>query len=341
MTTTSSFWPEPEITQRTALVERNRLNPDAVGWMRQPLIDTSGIDGIHTWGRNKRWEYWNVITPSHIVALTASSVDYAGVHEVWVLDRASERTWGVTATDILRPIALPGSLDEGPVRVRAKNVALAIDPVAGGTRLRAQIPGARFDVLAALPPDHERLGVVVPWSEKRFQYTVKDIARPASGWLELDGVRHTVPAGESWATLDHGRGRWPYDIAWNWGAAAGRVMQGDAEHVLGIQLGAKWTDGTGMTENSVYYDGRLTKVGPLTWEYNLANWRAPWRMHGSGFDVTFEPFFDKRSATNMGVLASRTDQCFGTYRGAVAVDGVGTVPFAGLTGWAEDVHNRW
>ena len=36
-------------------------------------------------GRNKRWEYWNVMTPQHIVALTVSSLDYAAVHEVWVL----------------------------------------------------------------------------------------------------------------------------------------------------------------------------------------------------------------------------------------------------------------
>ena len=53
------------------------------------------------------------------------------------------------------------------------------------------------------------MGVVVPWSPPLFQYTVKDVARPAAGRLWVDGLEHAVPAGESWAVLDHGRGRWP------------------------------------------------------------------------------------------------------------------------------------
>lgn len=341
MTTPSADFQEPEITARVPLVLDNRLNRAAIGWMRQPLVDTSGIDGRRAWGRNKRWEYWNVVTPTHIIALTASSIDYAGVHEVWVFDRRSEHTWHLARTDILKPIDLPASLEDSPLRLRSKELLIAIDPVAEGTRLRARIPGASFDVVARLPEGHERLGVVVPWSDTRFQYTVKDIARPARGWVETDGRREPVPAGESWATLDHGRGRWPYDIEWNWGAASGHVEHGGVRRTIGIQIGGKWTDGTGVTENSIYFDGRLTKVGPLTWEYEIADWREPWRIHGPRMDVVFEPFHNKRSATNMLVLSSRTDQCFGTYRGTVQVDGVGSVPFDGLVGWAEEVHNRW
>lgn len=332
---------QPQVSVPTSLMLGGRLNPRAVGWMRQPLIDTSDIDGRHCWGRNKRWEYWNVVTPTHVLALTASSIDYAGVHEVWILDRRSEQTWGVSRSDILRPIPMPASLDEGAIRVRSGDLAIAIEPGPGGTRLRARIPGAAFDVTAALPPGHERLGVVVPWSPTRFQYTVKDIARPASGWVETDGVRTPLPTGQSWATLDHGRGRWPYSIEWNWGAAAGTVALPDGPHTLGIQVGAKWTDGTGMTENSLYFDGRLTKLGRLEWDYDITRWRDPWHIYGPGADLIFEPFFNKQSATELGVIASRTDQCFGTYRGTVETDQAGPVQFAGLVGWAEEVHNRW
>ncbi len=38
---------------------------------------------------------------------------------------------------------------------------------------------------------------------------------------------------------------WPAQLAWNWGGGAGRV---DA-HVIGLQFGAKWTEGSGFTEN--------------------------------------------------------------------------------------------
>jgi hypothetical protein len=329
---------ERELTAPVSLTLPNgRVNPDAIGWARQPIVDTSGIGaGL---GRNKRWEYWNVTTPTHILALTVSSIDYAAVHEVWVLDRATEQSWGKGATVIpSRGAELPAGVESGPARARAKDLQIDVLPEAGGTRLRARIPGASFDVFAELPEGHERLAVVVPWSRRRFQYTVKDVARPASGTVTVDGVTHEVTAGESWAVLDHGRGRWPYDISWNWGAGSG-VSHG---HTIGIQVGGRWTEGTGSTENAFFVDGRLHKIhDELTWEYDLADWRRPWRIAGGGLEASFIPFFDKTARTNLGIISSRTDQCFGHWSGTFAIPGAETVAFDGILGWAEEVHNRW
>ena len=340
---------EREITEPASLTLPNgKLNRDAVGWMRQPLLDTSGIGRGWRWGRNKRWEYWNVITPTHILALTVSSIDYAAVHEVWVFDRASEQVWGKTISAIGGTATLPGSLEQGPSRARAKGLAIDIDEHGSeygidpggtrGTRLRAAIEGASFDVFAALPEGHERLGVVVPWSETLFQYTVKDVARPASGTVTIDRETFAVPAGQSWAVLDHGRGRWPYDIAWNWGGGSG-ISRG---RTIGLQVGARWTTGTGSTENSFLVDGRLHKISEeLTWRYDLANWREPWRITGGGLDAVFTPFYNKHSSTDLVIVASRTDQCFGYWSGTF-VDAAGTsIPFENIVGFAEDVHNRW
>nr|WP_237465184.1 DUF2804 domain-containing protein [Leucobacter luti] len=313
------------------------MNRAAVGWATQPLIDTSGLGRGR--GRNKRWEYWNVVTPTHILAATVSAIDYACVPEVWVLERATGREWGRVET-ILPPrgTRLAARLEHGASETRTRGLAVSITEEPGGTRIRAEIPGVEFDVFAALEPAHERLALVVPWSDRRFQYTVKDIARAASGTLRLDGREVPVPQGESWAVLDHGRGRWPYNIAWNWGAGSGR--SGGA--VIGIQVGARWTAGTGVSENAFFVDGRMHKIhGETQWEYDLAEWRAPWRVTGGGLDAEFTPFHLKQSRTNLLVLAGRTDQCFGEWSGVFTTEAGVTVPFAGITGWAEAVHNRW
>src|SRR5690606_7650461 len=133
-------------------------------------------------------------------------LDYAGLHQVWVLDRASGREVDASTITLLRSKAtMPGTLERGPSSVAAGGLQIRIDEVAGGTRLRATTGRVSLDVVAQLPHGHERMGVVVPWSERLFQYTVKDVARPASGTLTVDGVPFEVPAGESWAVLDHGR----------------------------------------------------------------------------------------------------------------------------------------
>lgn len=271
--------------------------------------------------------------------MTVSDIDYAGVHELWLLDRVTGEAVGANA---ISPLAarttLPGTLGGGPVRARAGDLAIAVDEVDGGTWLRAVTSRVRLDVLAHRPAGHEAMGVVVPWNERLFQYTVKDVARPASGCVWVDGVRHEVPAGESWAVLDHGRGRWPYQMRWNWGAASG-VSAGRA---VGVQLGARWTEGTGSTENALVVDGVVHKISEeMAWDYTLGEWMRPWRMRGERADLTFTPFHLKASRTALGVLSSSTHQLFGHYDGWMSDSAGARVPVEGLTGWAEDVFNRW
>lgn len=328
----------PEITAPVSLTDSGgRLNPHAVGWARQPLVDASGIGRGR--GRNKRWEYWGVVTPTHLMGVTVSHIDYAAVHEVWIHEIASGREWHRQATLVPpRGATLPDSLGRGPARARARGLVVDIEDVPGGTRLTGRIDGADFDVVATLPESHERLAVVVPWSETRFQYTVKDVARPASGHLVLDGERVELPTGRSWAVLDHGRGRWPHDVQWNWGAGSGTTDG----RTIGLQVGGRWTEGTGSTENAVVIDGRLHHIPvELDFVYDIERWREPWRVTGGGLDATFTPFHRKESHTDLVLLASHTDQCFGHWSGTFTDDEGRATPFADLAGWCEEVHNRW
>jgi hypothetical protein len=332
---------EREITEPASLtLPDGRLNPEAVGWTRTPLITTDGIGrGRLGRGRNKRWEYWAVTTPTHVVAMVLSDLDYAAVHGIWLLDRATGEAISHDAIGVLgRSATLPGTLAAGPARSRTKQVRIDIDEVDGGTRLRAEGARVKVDVVAHRPPGHECLGVVVPWTDRLFQYTVKDVARPATGTVCVDGVAADVPEGESWATLDHGRGRWPYDVRWNWGAGSGRTD----DHVVGVQVGGKWTDGTGAVENSLLVDGRLSKISEeLVWDYDPGDWLQPWRVTGERVDLTFAPFHLKRSVTDLKVFSSRTHQCFGHWSGQVRDDTGRWVRVEDVVGWAEDVHNRW
>lgn len=289
-------------------------------------------------GRNKRWEYWAVTTPTHVVALVVSDIDYAAVHGMWMLDRESGETIAYDAIGLPRSATLPSTLGGGPVRARTKKVWIDIDEIDGGARLRARGERLEIDVLAHRPEGHECLGVVVPWTDRLFQYTVKDVARPATGTIRVDGAVVDVPAGESWATLDHGRGRWPYAVHWNWGAGSGRT---DGK-VIGIQVGGKWTDGSGSVENALVVDGHPSRISEeLVWTYDPCGWMAPWRITGATVDLTFTPIHLKKPVTDLKIFSSRTHQCFGHWSGTVADDTGARVRVEDIVGWAEDVRNRW
>ncbi len=322
-----------ELTQRVPLTSDGKtLNPAAAGWARQAIVDTSGLAG--GWGRNKRWEYWAVLTPTHVLGMTVSAIDYAGVHEIWLLDRVTgEQVPHVVTVPFARGAILPGSLGEGVASATAKDFRLSITPTPAGWVLRGETARVAFDVTVA--PGKDCLAVVVPWSSKRFQYTVKDVGLTASGTLVFDGERHAL---EGIAVLDHGRGRWPYDVHWNWG-----IGHGVSENrTVGLQVGGKWTDGTGQTENGVFIDGVLHKIEQeVRWEYDTADFMSPWRVGGGGLDAIFTPQHHKHAETNLLVLSGETDQLFGTWSGTFTTETSEIIRFEGLDGFAEAVHNRW
>ncbi|MEW2359507.1 DUF2804 domain-containing protein [Spirillospora sp. NPDC029432] len=323
---------EREITEPVELcLPDGRLNPAAVGWTRRPLHRAN----LRGWGRAKRWEYWGVVTPRHVVGLVASSLDYAGVHGVYVLDRESGEEWGRDAVVPLgRGAVLPDRSGVGTAEARGGGVAVGTREGPEGTRLRAVAPGVEVDLVVAAPAGRESRGVVVPWGPRRFQYTVKDVGRPVRGVLRLPSGVHEVGGPESFAVLDHGRGKWPYRMTWNWAAGSGGGVA--------LQLGGKWTDGTGMTENGLFVDGRLHKIGEeVEWSYDRSDWMRPWRMRGSRVEVEFRPFHERVSRTELGVVGSETHQCFGYFGGRVRADDGVWVSVDGLVGWAEEARQRW
>ena len=211
----------PEITEPTDLCQANgRLNKSAVGYSRRPLHRTN----LRRWGRNKRWEYWGVVTESHAIGMTISNLDYLAVNQLYVLDRA---TGEEIVTDVNGVGFTGATLQDAPgplvARIDGRKLTMEFSDHAGGTTLTARSDRVELEFEAALSGDC--LAVVVPWDDWRFQYTVKDLARPVTGSITVDGQSFDIAPGTAFAALDRGRGRWPYSLTWKWAAAAGIVRR--------------------------------------------------------------------------------------------------------------------
>lgn len=251
----------------------------------------------------------------------------------------------VTPADLVELPERPGAI---PLRIDRDGLDLRIADDHDGTRLAAswtETDGRRgtVDVFIHRPEGQESLNVVIPWNEELFNFTSKQVARPAVGELVVGERRWSIggPAGaEAWGVLDVGRGRWPSEISWNWGAGAGRC--GDQR--VGIQVGGTWTGGTGFTENGFLVDGRLTKLGSeLTWEYSWDDPMRPWRVQDpeGQLDLILTPRHDKHTHVEAGDLGRETHQVFGTWSGRLLTDDGHSLDVAGLQGFAEEARQRW
>ncbi len=328
---------EPELTAPVDLCTPDgRLNGAAVGWSRMPA-HRCVLPG--SWGRRKRWDYWCIATPTHVLSVTYADVDYLGLADVWFLDIESGRVASRSAmAPLAKGFAMPDTVGGASMSIEQRGLRLALTEEAAGTRLTAAFDDFECDVLLARPEGHESLSVVIPWSDRRFQCTTKDNTRPVTGSVRWAGEEWTFAGAHG--CLDFGRGKWPYRTLWNWGSASG--VQGG--RTVGLQLGGKWTVGTGMTENALCVDGRLSKLSEeLVWDYDGDDWMRPWRMStpSARVDLTFTPVYDKRSHLQLGVASSEVHQCFGAYSGTVVADGGDSITIDNLFGWAEEARWRW
>jgi len=330
--------PEREITEPVELCDASGdLNPAAVGWSRFPMIRAN----LSGWGRNKRFEYWCLTSPDLVVALNVSHSDYRVTLAGFFLDLKTLESISDAEIHWLPGKRVP-EMNElsgtGSVIGKGERMDIRMIRTEGGTQLNLTSARLRIEAFVEEPEGHESMSVVVPWDNKRFQLTRKSNCMKVSGMVVADGRRYVLSRDKSFATLDHGRGRWPYSIVWNWGSGSG-YSDG---HEIGLQFGAKWTDGTPSTENALRIDGRVHKISEeLEWTYDTSDFMKPWTIRGAGVDLVFTPVFDRYFNFDRLVVKSREDQCFGHFNGSIRSPEGKTIAIENIFGWVEEVHRRW
>ena len=133
---------------------------------------------------------------------------------------------------------------------------------------------------------------------------------------------------------------WPEDFVWNWLSFSHR-QDGD---LIGLNLGSKWTDGTGANENGLCLNGKLYKISEdVVFSYNRENWMEPWTMKTDvtdDVDLVLTPLFDKAGGVDFGPMQAETHQMFGHFNGTVKAGGK-TVKIKNAFGWAEEHAGGW
>jgi hypothetical protein len=313
---------EREIVAPVALCDSHgNLHRAAVGWSRRPL-HTCNLSG--RFPRKKRWDWWGLTDEKWFVTLLVADIDWLGGALLDVVDLESGRRYlRVAPRPFGAGVHLPDQVGGEPVRLDALHLHVEMLPAGDGSgvRLRARSSGFTLDVTVDRR-GRDTLNVVVPWDDRRFQFTSKQIGLPAAGQMTW-GERSVRFDG--WANLDFGRGTWPTETRWNWGAAFGPR--------LAFNLGGRWTDGTGVTENGLFVGGRLSKIADAVRFEDLG---SEWRVRSIGadsVDLAFTPLHRRRIGIGAG---PHLDWCAGRWRGRVLDQ-----PVDALFGWAEDFAARW
>jgi hypothetical protein len=320
-----------------------RLRAEAIGWARHPVQRCNLERGV---SRAAKWNYWCISSREAALTILVADVGLVGGVLLSFQDFAARRP-------VERLYARPGGLRDdlpdnprGDVVVSARRIHLAM--CAEDDDLHVEIDartvfGTRIeaDLVIERSPLHETVNVLVPWDETHFQFTSKQQALPARGTVRIDGAEHHFrPDNQGFACLDFGRGRWPSRIHWNWAFAS----HADARHTIGLNLGGRWTDGTGVTENGIVIDGRLHKIHePVDFTYDRRDFMRPWHIRSRGdhrVDIAFTPLRERTFRLPLGIKSVSLHQCIGTFSGTFLDDTGRSLTLSDMLGQAEEVLAR-
>jgi len=333
---------ERELTEPVLLCdEQGRLNPQAVGWSRVPLV-RANLSGH--WPRKKKWNFWNWISPGFVFSVTLADIDFAQFCAVSFIDFETRRNLGGMAMKRSGSFPMPEEVERS-VRFESKQMRYAQINEGGDIQVSFDAPDlkgqeVKAEFIIQKPPGHQTLNIVVPWSSERFQMNSKHNTLPVEGYVRVGERRYEMRPEECHGVQDFGRGMWPYRSYWNWGVATGR--QGDDR--IGVNFGSKWTTGTGSNENGICCNGRLYKImEDLIWEYDPGDWMKPWRVrtgYSDMMDLTLNPIYPSTTRISLGFLSTGGTCAFGHWSGVIRFDGR-EIEVKNLIGWAEEFAHRW
>jgi len=335
---------EREITEPIQLCDnKGLLNPDAIGFARQPIIQSNLSKNFM---RKKKWNYWCVYGEDLLFSATISHLDYAAVCFVYILNYETQRFFEKQITiPIGRKVKMPENVLES-IKFTDDNFSIQIVHLQYETHLTVTILDFDNEVLHAdlhiyHPPEDESLNVVIPKSRDIFQFTAKHHSLPTNGFVKIGYTRFNFNSDYSFAVLDYGRGIWPRNASWNWAMASQRL----GGRRIGLNFGGQWTDGTGMTENAVFIDGRMTKISEdVLFTYDKEDYMAPWKIKtkfSGTVNLTFKPFFQREAITNVKLVSSEVHQLVGYFNGFIRLPNDSTLQIRQMLGCSEEHIAKW
>ncbi len=316
-----------------------RLNPQAIGWSAQPLTDCS-IPGH--FGRRKRWNHWCITTPDWVLSLTQADLDYLGYAAAYFLDLHSGQS---IAHSQLRPLSLGCRLPDQAHQSHAFNhpkLQLRVSEHTGRTRITVSAPdigGQPLHIALDIqrPSDRDSVNLVAPMGRRGFHATCRELGLPCSGSVQLGDRQYLCSPGQSFASMDFGRGVWPLNSHWTRAAFA-------APGGIAGNFGAGWTDQSELSENALWFGGDLQQLdSPVTIAKTAHSSPTNWQLHSQNDEVSlsFSPLQLHQVYHRLGPFYADTQQWFGHFNGELRTPQGERVPVRNALGWLGETRARW
>lgn len=314
--------------------------------------------------RIKEWDYYLIYNSDYALALTMADNSYMALLSASVIDfkvpkekTTSIITWFPMGKlnqnyNTKQRLNMPSSSEVGDIYFKNKkcdfrfmhddknrSLYCYIKNFNGKNDLEANI------VLSSEPKDNMVIATPFKENKKAFYYNQKIVGFKASGTVSVGENTFEFKPVNSFGLLDWGRGVWTYKNTWYWGAACGKLEDGN---YFGFNIGYGFGDTSSATENMLFFNGKAHKLEDVTFNIPktkngkddfLSHWT--FTSNNKKFEMEFKPIINRHSDTNALILRSNQNQVFGEFSGYAVLEDGTKVEVKNFLGFAEKVYNKW
>lgn len=349
-----THWKQNEIWSNVELLDEsgNILEP---GWAKSQFSSYNRRDVKAPSLRIKEWDYYLITNEKWALALTISDLAYIGLNSITFIDfTKNEETTANRVTPFpMGRYKFPKTSGIGSISNEGKDFRINFENDGKNRNLIFEMKKFKGNQdikgnIRIYKAPRESIVMHTPFKPRgHFYYNQKINCMKAVGEVTLGDTVYKFEKEESFATLDWGRGVWPYKSTWYWASASGVYKNAS----LGWNLGYGFGNNNEATENCIYYNGNIHKLAQVLFYIpdgkgdpgSEKGFMEPWAITSDDnrFEMTFNPVLDRASCSNFLIAKTDQHQVFGYYSGKLVLDSGHEIDVDKFFGFAEKVINRW
>ena len=290
--------------------------------------------------RRKEWEFYQLSNSRYVFQVTYGHTGYAGLAGVTLVDFTTGERFSSGKKQLFPGDRLDLDFSGGqPHSLKYEDEDLFLSISFDGEVRRILVRSDQFDADLSCHDAGDAIVTATPFSlAGQFYYNYKKVFRDLAGHLYMHNVNQRLD-GETFLLLDSGRGIWPYRHSWIWASGARETDRG----VLALNLGGGFGREDAPTENAIFLDGKIQKLGRVFFKFSPEDYMKSWRISDEDrrLHLVFRPAFDNHTDTNYLLVHNRCHQVFGRLSGTVELDSGEVLRLSEMPFFCEHAVNRW
>lgn len=302
------------------------LNEYAIGWNNIPFKDCS-INQCFL--KKKIWNHYIWISEEFIFNFSISDLGHCSIIHVDFYNlKENMRISKIYRHPLIKYIVINDRINS---YAHYKGKHKFINILRSSNYLNLDLKLDDFDITSTIYLDYESLNLLIPWDFEHFHYTSKHMNLITQGILRIGDRQYDL--SKSKCFIDYGRGVLKCKCEWDWLTSG--FKNENNEHIS-INLGAKYTDYTGVNENALKIDDKIYKFdSDIYFEYNKNDDTIDIKsVRYDEINLKFKPIIIDFKPDNIMIFKSKLKQMVGYINGYVMCKDK-KVTFNNEIGWCE------